>query len=137
MYTCIWLFKYTALQKCYLNTCRIRFFSGIKRCYDHFSRRGSLKDITLKLVSEGKQVARCYRSSHRRCSIKKTFLKISQNSQRSTCIGVPFLIKLQASCPQLYFKKRLRHMYFPVSFVKFLRTPFLQSIYGLLHLLLD
>ena len=31
-----------------------------------------------------------YRSSHRRCSIKKGFLKISQYSQESTCVGVSF-----------------------------------------------
>ena len=30
------------------------------------------------------------RSSHQRCSIKKMFLKILQNSQESTCVGVSF-----------------------------------------------
>ena len=29
-----------------------------------------------------------------RCSVKKMFLKISQNSQEETCVGVSFLIKL-------------------------------------------
>ena len=32
-----------------------------------------------------------------RGSVKKVFFKISQNSQENTCVGVPFLIKLQAS----------------------------------------
>ena len=44
-----------------------------------------------------------YRNSHRRCSLKKVFLKISQISQENTCVGVPFLIKLQ-----VYFKEHLR-----------------------------
>ena len=30
------------------------------------------------------------------CSIKKLFSKISQDSQENTCVGVSFLIKLQA-----------------------------------------
>ena len=29
-----------------------------------------------------------FKSSHRRCSIKKLFLKISQYSQKNTCVGV-------------------------------------------------
>ena len=32
----------------------------------------------------------------RKCSVKTVFLKISQNSQENTCVGVYFLIKLQA-----------------------------------------
>ena len=32
-----------------------------------------------------------------RCSVKKVFLEISQNSQKNTCTGVSFLIRLQAS----------------------------------------
>ena len=45
--------------------------------------------------------------------MKKVFLEISQNSQEDTCARVSFLIG------------RLWHRCFPVSFVKFLRTPFL------------
>ena len=58
----------------------------------------------------------------RRCCVKKVFLKISPNSQESTCARVSFLIKLQAAT---LLKKRLWHSYFPVNFLKFLRTPFL------------
>ena len=47
-----------------------------------FSRRKYCKKVTEVVV--------------RRCSIKKLFLKISQNSQESTCVRVSFLIKLQA-----------------------------------------
>ena len=37
-----------------------------------------------------------------RCSVRKEFLKISQNSQESTCVGVSFLIELLA----YFIKKR-------------------------------
>ena len=60
------------------------------------------------------------RSSHHRSSVKKLFLEILQNSWGNTCVRVSFLIKLQVSATLL--KKRLR--YFPVSFVKFIRTTF-------------
>ena len=58
---------------------------------------------------------------------KKEFLEISQNSQENTCARFSFLIKLQASDLQLYFKKRLWHRCFPVTFVKFLSTPFYRT----------
>ena len=54
-----------------------------------------------------------------RCSVTKVFLKILQNSQENTCIRV-FLPAAWGL--QLYWK-RLWHRYFPVNFVKFLRTP--------------
>ena len=31
-----------------------------------------------------------------KCSIKKVFSKISKNLQQNTCVGAPFLMKLQA-----------------------------------------
>ena len=57
------------------------------------------------------------------------FFKFSQNSQENTCARVSFLIKLQALGlrPGTLLTKRLWHRYFPVNFVKFLRTPFLQN----------
>ena len=59
---------------------------------------------------------------------EKVFLEISQNSKEITCDRVSFLTA---------FKKGLWHRCFPVSFAKFLRTPFLQNISGrlLLHVL--
>ena len=65
---------------------------------------------------------------------RKKFLEILQNSQENTYTIVSFLIKLQASGLQLYLKKRLWHRCFPVNFVKFLRTPFLQNTSGRLLL---
>ena len=49
-------------------------------------------------------------------SVKNGFLKILQNSKKSPCARVSFLIKLQ-------LKKRLWHRCFPVNIAKFLRTP--------------
>ena len=54
-----------------------------------------------------------------RCSTKQMLLKISQNSQENTYVGVPLLIKV--------FKKRLRHNCFPVNFAKFFRTFFYRT----------
>ena len=68
---------------------------------------------------------------------KKVFIEISQNSSENSCARVSFLIKLQASVlsPITLLKKRLWHRYFPMNFVKFLRTPFLKE--HLWWLLLD
>ena len=56
---------------------------------------------------------------------KKIFSEISQNSQENTCLSKTHTALL---------KKRLWHRYFPVSFTKFLRTPFLQNTSGRLFL---
>ena len=62
-----------------------------------------------------------FRSSHPRCSVKKVFSEISQNSQENTCA-------------RLFFNKvaglSLCRRCFPMNFVKFLRTPFLQNTSG-------
>ena len=61
---------------------------------------------------------------------EKVFLEISKNSQENTCA--------RASCaglrPATLLKRRLWHRCFPVNFMKFLRTPFLQNTYGRLLL---
>ena len=49
---------------------------------------------------------------------KKLFLRIYQNLQENTCPRVSLLIIFSL------LKKRLWHWYFPVNFVKCLRTPF-------------
>ena len=53
-----------------------------------------------------------------RSSVKKVLLEILRNSLEN------------ASGLQLYKKKRLWHWCFPLNFVKFLRTPFLQNTSG-------
>ena len=44
-------------------------------------------------------------ATHQRCSIKSLFLKISQDSQENTSVGVTFLIKFQPSNLQIYLKR--------------------------------
>ena len=73
-----------------------------------------------------------------RCSVEKVFIDILQNSQENTCARVSFLTKLQALGlrPATLLRKRLWHGCFPVSFAKFLRTPFFTGHIGWLLLLL-
>ena len=63
-----------------------------------------------------------YKSSHPRCSIKKGVLKNLTKFTGKHLSQSLFLIKLQA-----LLKNRLWHKCFPVNFVKFSRTPFLQN----------
>ena len=70
----------------------------------------------------------------RRSSVKKVFLKISQNAQEKTCVGVSFLHSCRTLTYIFLSKKRLRHNCFYVNFAKFLRTCFLQTTSGRLLL---
>ena len=58
---------------------------------------------------------------------KKVFLEILKNSQEN----------FTGLRPATLLKKRLLHRSFPVNFVKFLRTPFLQNTSGRLLLLVS
>ena len=64
-----------------------------------------------------------------RCSVKKVFLKNSQHSQENTFARVLFR-KVAGLRTVTLLKNRLWHRCFPVSFAKFLRTPFFQNTYG-------
>ena len=79
-----------------------------------------------------------YRSSHQRCSIEivvlKNFHKI--HTRNHLCRSV-FFNKVAALRPVTLLKRRLWHRCFPVNFVKFLRTPFLQNTSGRLLLLIE
>ena len=55
---------------------------------------------------------------------KMVFLKISQYLQEDTCVGVIFLIKLQAWRPCNFIEKSLQHTCFPINTAKFSRTAF-------------
>ena len=60
-----------------------------------------------------------------RCTVEKMFLEISQNSQENTCTKVSFFTKVVGLRPATLSKRRPRHRYSPVNFVKFLRTTFI------------
>ena len=48
-----------------------------------------------------------------------------------------FFNKVAGLSLQFYYKKKLWHRCFPVNFAKFIRTPFLQNIFGRLLLTLN
>ena len=63
-------------------------------------------------------------SRHKRCSVKKRlFLKMSQNSKKSTCYQ-----------SYNFIKNRIQHRNFPLNFAKFLWTPSSQNTSGRLLL---
>ena len=64
---------------------------------------------------------------------EKAFIKILQYSQENTCARV-FFNKVSGLSPATLLKKRLWNRCFPVNFVRFLRTPFLQNTSGRLLL---
>ena len=76
------------------------------------------------------------RSTHQRCSIKKGVLRNFAKFTWKYLYQGLFLIKTQALSPRpaTLLKKRLWRKCFPVNFVKFLTTPFLQNTSGWLLL---
>ena len=75
-----------------------------------------------------------YRSSHQRCSMKKGVLRnFTKFTGKHLCQSL-FFNKVAGLRPATLLKKRLWHRCFPVNFVKFLRTPFLQNTSGRLLL---
>ena len=95
-------------------------------------------------------ICRVFCTNISRCSVKKVFLKMSQILQENTCDWVSFWIRLHALTSTLlkssrmplvfwlfllenrnkacnFIKKILQHKCFPVNFVKFGKTSFLQN----------
>ena len=69
-----------------------------------------------------------------RCSIKKGVLRnFTKFTRKHLCQSLDFN-KVAGLRPATLLKTRLWHRCFPVSFVKFLRTPFLQNTSGQLLL---
>ena len=65
----------------------------------------------------------CWEAVVQRCSVKKVFLKISQNSQESTCARVSFLIKMQLA-PATLFKKETLAQVIPCEFCQIFKSIF-------------
>ena len=74
------------------------------------------------------------RSSHRMCSVRKDVLRNFAKSTEKHLRRSIFFNKVADLNPATLLKKRLWHRCFPVNFVKFLRTPFLQNTSGRLLL---
>ena len=78
-----------------------------------------------------------YRSSHQKYSMKEGILRnFTKFTGKHLCQSL-FLNKVAGLTPATLLKKRLWHRYFPVNFVKFLRTTFLQNTSQRLLLNLD
>ena len=68
-----------------------------------------------------------FRSSHQRCSMKKGVLRnFAKFTEKHLCQSL-FFNKVTALRPATLLQKRPWHRYFPVSFGKFLRTPFYRT----------
>ena len=68
-----------------------------------------------------------FRSSHQRCSLRKGVPRnFAKFTGKHPCQSL-FLNKVTGLRAATLLKKRLWHRCFPVNFVKFLRTPFLQK----------
>ena len=70
------------------------------------------------------------RSSHRRCSVRKGVLRNFAKFTEKHLYQSLFFNKVAGLRPTTLFKKRLWHRCLPVSFVKFLRTPFYRTPLG-------
>ena len=70
------------------------------------------------------------KSSHQRCVHKKSVLKnFGKFTGKHLCQSL-FFNKVAGLGPPTSLKKKLGHRFFPVNFMKFLRTPFLQNTSG-------
>ena len=102
--------EYSKKTKTKISTSRKKTCNSFIQQHDD----GFSSSAMLQALSE---VVTLHRSSCPRCSIKKGVFKNLAKLIENTCIGVYFLIKLQASGMQLYQN-------FPVRILEFLRTPF-------------
>ena len=75
-----------------------------------------------------------YRTSHQRYFVRKgVFRNFTKFTGKHLCQSL-FFNKVAGLRPPTLLKKRLWHRCFPMNFVKFLRTPFLQNTSGRLLL---
>ena len=66
---------------------------------------------------------------------KGALVNFTKFTGKHLCQSLIF-IKVAGLRAATLLKKKLRHRFFPVNFVKFLRTPNLQNTFGLLRLIL-
>ena len=109
-----------------------------KRHYLMSSYRICVLSTNIKVIAIG---LRTFRSSHQRCSVIKGVVRnFTKFTGKRLCLSLFFnkVSGLEAPTkvfrPTTLLKKRLWHRCFPVNFVKFLRTAFLQNNSGRLRL---
>ena len=101
------------------------------KTYFEFTKLSKIVDLTHSFPMHSFS-----RSSHWRCSVKIGVLKnYTKSTGRHLCQSV-FYNKVAGLRSATLFKKRVWHRCFPVSFGKFLRTPFEQNTSGRLPLFL-
>ena len=83
--------------------------------------------ILLAVELESKKLF-SFRSSRTVFCKKDVLKKFAKFTGKHMCQSL-FLNKVAGLSPATLFKKRLRHRCFPVNFVNFLRTPFLQNTF--------
>ena len=89
---------------------------------------------TIRKLSSKESMMEPLRSSHRRCSVRKGVLRnFGKFTEKYLCQRL-FFNKVAGLKPATLLKNRFWHRCFPVSFAKFLRTPFLQNTSGQLLL---
>ena len=98
----------------------------------NFSQKTLLLEI-LKLQTAVKTSLK-RRSSHQRCSMRKGVLRNFTKFAGKHLCQTLFFNKVTGLRPATLLKKILWHRCLPVNFAIFLRTPFLQSTSGRLHL---
>ena len=103
----------------------------MKRCQNCeflsiFLKEGSNKYIKLLYKMETVREIR-KRRIRREVFCKKGVLENLTKFTGKTFVGVSFLIKLQASDLNLYFKKRVQCRCFPLNLVKFFKNSFFKS----------
>ena len=85
----------------------------------------TFREIAINYISQLKTQL-ISRRSYRAWSAKNDVLKISQISQKNTCVGSLFNKVADKGCN--FIKKRLQHRSIPEKSTKFLRTPILKNI---------
>ena len=83
----------------------------------------SVFDKNLLVLSKSSDDRLVFRSRHRKCSVKKYVLRnFAKFAGKHLCQSLCF--NKVAGLLAMLLKRRLGHRYFPVSFAKFLGTPF-------------
>ena len=113
-------------QNCEFLICKMKRWQNCEFLLTFLTKEGLNKHIKLFCKMKLRWITK--RRSLREVFFHKVFLKIWQNLQESTFVGVSFLIKLQASGLKLYWKRETGVLLWILSI--FLRTLSLKNTAG-------
>ena len=87
--------------------------SSMKQWKVCFSKNHTLGwSLMISLLTHFKPVFHCIETATRRCSVKKVFLKISQNSEKNTCVRLSFLISCRPKACNFIKKETPTQVFF-------------------------